>query len=108
VSTPLIQLSSGDLQLSVDGQIALFSFQGGGIVLHNYAGTGTGNIQITQATTGGINMQDTGGGGIQLTSGGFTLNVNDGAGHFVITGLPTSNPGGSHRVWNNGGVLSIT
>lgn len=27
---------------------------------------------------------------------------------LVFDGIPTSNPGGSGRVWNNGGVLNIT
>lgn len=31
-----------------------------------------------------------------------------GTGHVVMNNLPIVNPGGSGRVWNNGGVLNIT
>lgn len=32
----------------------------------------------------------------------------DSAGNFTLSGVPTSNPGGSGRLWNDAGVLKIT
>lgn len=40
---------------------------------------------------------------------GIVINTNPGAGAYLtIINLPGTNPGGSNRVWNNGGVLQIT
>lgn len=40
---------------------------------------------------------------------GIILRTNNGAGAYLqITNLPTTNPGGTNRVWRDGGILKIT
>ena len=51
---------------------------------------GVGGIYFDANSTGGIHIDDNGHGGV------------------FINGLPSSAPGGSKQLWNNGGVLTIT
>jgi len=61
-----------------------------------------GGMQITNYATGSIQIQSTTG------SGDIILDMTNASGYIRMTGLPTSNPGGTGRVWNNSGVLNIT
>jgi len=47
-------------------------------------------------------------GGIQLAAPSQRIVLWPGNGDLTIFGLPTTNPGGTNRVWNDGGVLKIT
>ena len=76
-------------------------------------GVGNNGIQILTSDTSsnGIVIDDTSDGGIRMsTSTGLILTVSGSGGAIPLTivGLPTANPGGTNRVWNNAGVLSIT
>jgi hypothetical protein len=86
-----VSLNMGDAGFQVD------DYTHGGIKLQEEAG-GTAGIVLRDLGTGGVELDSAGGGPISLVN----------TGHLVITGLPTSNPGGSGVVWNNSGVLSIT
>jgi hypothetical protein len=70
-----------------------------------------GGIALLSSSDGTITISATGGGEVVLESIGATgeirLNIASGA-YLRFVGLPTSNPGGTGRVWNNGGVLNIT
>lgn len=79
----------------------------GGFTVHDH---GTAGVFFQELGTGGIELKDQGGGGIILlctSTGDITLNPGASA-HLVFDNIPTSNPGGTNRVWNNGGVLNIT
>ena len=69
------------------------------------------NIAITNGeecvVTGNI-LQDNMTLGTVGTFGRRVLSPNVINGHVVMTSLPTSTPGGSGRLWSNGGVLQIT
>jgi len=76
----------------------------------------SGGIALTASMTGAVNITASAGdviifahdstskaqvasdGDVELTPGGF----------LVLDNLPVVNPGGTGRVWNNGGVLNIT
>jgi hypothetical protein len=66
----------------------------------NDSGNGGFAVNTLGASNGGIALTAGAAGGIALTLSG--------GGQLLMSGLPTANPGGSHRVWNNGGVLNIT
>lgn len=46
--------------------------------------------------------------GLTVNLAGDDISFSISSGYLTITGLPIVNPGGTGRVWNNGGVLSIT
>jgi hypothetical protein len=101
---------------SLDGDLLLDTHGDGNIQVNTAVGKPSA-ITVTSDADGGLNLTNTGPGGLNLTDsggGGMFFHTFDGfthrltGGDFVITGLPTVNPGGSGIVWNNGGVLSIT
>ena len=102
----------GGISLNTDdaGGIALNDPDGGSIeVTSGRLGTG-GSIVLRLGSTGlGVGLPEliltTQGGG----DNGILLKVSDSNSMYLdIVGLPTTNPGGSGRVWNNGGILNIT
>jgi hypothetical protein len=88
----------------------------GKILLNSYGATG--GIEITQnndgatGQTGHVFITNNGTGPIQIKSatgsGDIIIDMTNASGYIRMTGLPTSSPGGSGRVWNNAGVLNIT
>lgn len=77
------------------------------------SGTGDNGISITEGSAGdgGIFIDDSGTGGVTIRAtqaSSFILLQALAGGAIKLQGLPTVNPGGSHIVWNNGGVLNIT
>jgi hypothetical protein len=79
--------------------------------------TGDGETDITSTvivnrlhpTGGAFEVQDTGGGDlVRVDETGAVWIFIGAAQQLTISGLPVVNPGGSGRVWNNGGVLNIT
>lgn len=73
-------------------------------------GTGSSTlIEIKNTGDGGIQVHDLGDGGVNITGafGGVTITMNDSS-YLRLVNLPTSNPGGTNRVWNSGGTLKIT
>lgn len=73
---------------------------------------GTGAVSLTaltgDATLAGGTLTTVSGDavGVTASSGDIALTVS--SGHITMTGLPTTNPGGTGLLWNNAGVLSIT
>jgi hypothetical protein len=93
----------GDVSSHV-GSISISNSGISGLTISDGGAHGAGGITITESGNGGITIFNTG-------TGNFTIwtqpNSLPGA-YLVLENLPTSNPGGSKRVWNNAGVLSIT
>lgn len=117
-------------RLYVGGGSALSSLSGANFILHGvnnsllpgtmflYAGTG-GGIRLHTVSSGSnrerMRIQPAGQVVIGTTVSGNAdvdgLHVagrSHFAGHLDLTGIPTSNPGGTGRVWNDGGTLKIT
>jgi hypothetical protein len=72
----------------------------------------TAGTSMTLAAAGGdLLIQATGSGKnatVTVNNGGSIQFVVSGGGYITMSGLPTVNPGGTGRIWNNGGVLNIT
>ena len=85
-----ISTEGGDFSVDLQGGAVNFIGSGGGGPFQNWTfDTATGDFIIN-------------------TSGG-TLAINVLIGGFItLKGLPTANPGGTDRLWNNGGVVNIT
>lgn len=87
-----------------------------GITIDNNASADSGHlgVEISNNGTGDMEISNNGGhffifaSGLMEIEGGDGIQLDPDAGYLVILDLPTSNPGGSQRVWNNGGVLNIT
>jgi hypothetical protein len=106
--------------LKVDGnynagiQIEVIDGKNNGGALISVNGDGNNGIQILESgdSTNGIQIQDTsttfGGIKIQTSTDLLVTVAGSGTGIFTLQGLPTTNPGGTNRVWRNSGVLSIT
>lgn len=62
-----------------------------------------GNSVDLNASGGGVTLATISGGDITLT-----VQTTPTRGYIVMTGLPTSNPGGTGRIWSDGGTLKIT
>jgi hypothetical protein len=62
------------------------------------------SVNINTANSGGdINI------GTGTNAGNIIITVNSGESRYVVVvGLPTSNPGGTGRFWNDGGTVKIT
>jgi hypothetical protein len=86
---------------------------GGSTGVYLSGGAAAAGITITDASTNGVAITATGASGIggpillnnSAGNGSMTLETN-GTGGLIITGLPTSNPGGG-KVWLQGGLLTI-
>lgn len=128
------ELSDAGLNIENQGTATLAITQSGGndpLALVSNAGisstdTSGDGIQIQEMSDGGIQIYDTNlgrgnTGGIniqtntllQLTGEDVTIEVAPAIGMFTngnltINNLPTTNPGGTGRVWNNSGTLQIT
>lgn len=90
------QLSSvGPASINTLGDFYIFT-NGGGFLVQN----DSAEIHMVEST-GEILLSSNGYGGINLTLTG-TLT------YLTIVGLPTTNPGGANRVWNDAGTLKIT
>ena len=72
-----------------------------------------GGTSILDTSTSGITIEANGGAvnvvisgsSVVLNSAGVTVTTTH---NVILSGLPTTNPGGTGRVWNNSGVLNIT
>lgn len=73
-----------------------------------------GNDELQLSGQGGTLLIDINPGGdatihIDSTEGaGISLELASSGSYLTATNLPTTNPGGTNRIWNNGGVLNIT
>lgn len=70
---------------------------------------GTVGIGISELSSGPISIVADGGGPILITglgAGNITITIN--TGNLIFQSLPTSDPGVSGAVWNNGGVLNVS
>jgi hypothetical protein len=96
----------GFLEVTVtDGSLTLESKPPDGTDINLYAPETNVNLQGD-----GINIVSQGGGGIIIEVddfGDLVLQINPSA-NLSIVGLPTVSPGGTGRVWNDGGFLRIT
>jgi hypothetical protein len=66
-------------------------------------------LHIENAGSGQLNLESSGTGGIILectSTGDLIIRVTGGL--LVFQGVPTSDPGVSGAIWNNGGVLNIS
>jgi hypothetical protein len=105
------------------GAIQLYAGQGdhgGNIYMESGIGIATDGGDFTiRAGSGTVVGSNVSGGDLNLNAGskeGTGTNgdiiINDGistyCGYVILKNLPSSNPGGSGRVWNNSGVLNIT
>lgn len=76
--------------------------------LHENGGLAVGDIHVTDASgADDISIRADNGLILESDGGDITLDV-DSSGFLVILNLPTSDPGGSNRVWSNAGSLEIT
>ena len=119
---------TGDLTISKSDATLLVEATAGSATIHAKAG-GANNANLVAEHTGGAvagmraasayaevgtvtahELRLISNGVLHVTvdaAGGITLAVTAGQ-PLTITGLPSSNPGGSGRVWKNGSVLNIT
>lgn len=66
-------------------------------------------LNLETFNTGMDMVIQTADGKIDILSIGGNVDIAVSAGNYIrLIGLPTSNPGGSGRVWNDGGTLKIT
>jgi hypothetical protein len=101
---------------SLDADIQLITLGNGSILLDTALGTnaqivlssdGDGGLSIKNSGAGGLNMRDTGGGGFNFqTFDDFFFHIS--GGNFIIQALPTSDPGVTNALWNNGGVVTVS
>lgn len=95
----LVQNGDGTKVDAITGQTK------GQVLLNN----GDGETLIATTGAGYLFLHDSGNSGVYVKSDGADVIVEvSNIGHLELRGLPVVNPGGSDRVWNNGGVLNIT
>lgn len=123
----LEQLGSGDGPADfVDARLTAFYLVGSGSPFVTdpapsaYAGfqlvnNSDANFEILNTGDGAVSVHNTDGALLLTTSGGDITLAATNIGRIVmisdqliISGLPTSSPGGSGRVWNSAGTLKIT
>jgi hypothetical protein len=89
----------------------------GGIGIHGDIVTIDGDSGVTLQGSGGVDISNdvveitaNDGDITMVADDNIRLFINDGGGaHFLsITGLPTTNPGGTDLVWRDSGTLKIT
>jgi hypothetical protein len=92
---------SGDIIIEQDGSGAI-----------QIIAEGAGDVSLTaltgEATLAGGTLATASAEAVALTASSSDITLTVSSGHIVMTGLPTSTPGGTGRLWNNSGVLSIT
>lgn len=116
----LIESDNGDVTVSADSGIlsvtsggsgsAVFGTEGDAQAIFESHATGGTGVLIRNRNQGNMHLENEGNGDINIEcdgNGSINLAI-DGSGFLTITGLPTVNPGGTGRVWNNLGILSIT
>lgn len=85
--------NNGDITLSADDDVNI--------------GTNNGEIRINAGASGTENLLLAASDSVNII-GNVNVSISVVTGFLLLNGIPTANPGGSGRVWSNGGVLTIT
>jgi hypothetical protein len=96
--TQIADGGAGGLTLLANGSTKMLLQSIAGMDIEDTSGFG---VFIAEFGAGGITLSDSG-------SGGIIFDMSGSSGFIEMVGLPIANPGGTNRVWNNGGVLNIT
>jgi len=93
-----------------EGTLTVDSLGLGNSIDFKYSGSSVGSIStgLDEIQIFGGASQLLLGNDLQLSSNGDVNIGPSSSGYILLNGLPTSNPGGSNRLWKNAGVLSIT
>jgi hypothetical protein len=95
---------AGSIEIFADGGgVDMFTVGGGALnVFTDTDGEGSGSGDLNLGTKGHSDIVADAGGSIYLRAG------HHGTGNIVLLFLPTSDPGVTGALWNNGGTLSIS
>jgi hypothetical protein len=99
-----ITTATTDINIFAGNGVAMSADGATGIQL---SADGSGDVAIAQTDTGDVDVS-TAAGNIFVNAIGGDLTFAVTGGFLAVFGLPTSDPGGSNRLWNDGGTVKIT
>jgi hypothetical protein len=98
-------ISAQDIRFEAENALRLLGWNLANINASNGANGAVNIVAIDD--DGAINIEYAGANGSVNIGSAADIFINA-ARHFSLIGLPTSDPGGSNNVWNDGGTLKIT